>query len=174
MFDERQNIAKIQRFLETQGIFWDGIRKNEKDKLKTNLILAEVNFESEFVTHDVYLDVDNLTFKVYQKTGAIRYGGTTYLCKLYNDYSLEWIKYLRHSMAFIDYKLQEHPQRAKTLKAEIERHLTAIKNDESNGMILADSKDMAKFVETETKYWQPVLNLIKCKHCGEEKEVEKE
>ena len=33
MFDERQNIVKIQRFLETQGIFWDGIRKNEKDKL---------------------------------------------------------------------------------------------------------------------------------------------
>ena len=52
--------------------------------------------------------------------------------------------------------------------------LNSIKNDESNGIILADSKDMAKFVETETKYWQPVLNLIKSKHCGEEKGVEKE
>ena len=174
MFNERQYIATTQRFLESQGIFWDGKRKNESEKYKTSLILAEVNFEGEFCTHEVYLNVDNLTFKVYQKTGAIRYGGTTYPCKLYKDYSLEWIKYLGHSLAFIDYKLQEHPQRANSLKAEIEKHLIAIKNAETDGIVFADGKNMGKFVEDETKYWQPVLNLIQNMHSATEKEVEKE
>lgn len=169
MINQQYYCSTIREFLEKQDIFWDGRRKNEHQKHETNLIFAEIYLPGENVAHDVYFDIDDITFKIYEKNSSIKHQSTTYMCKLYKDLSLEWIKHQRHALSWIQYVVRRQPERAKELKASIEQYLEYIKSAEKDGLVFPKGISMAAFVRDETRYWWSITNAINnALNCGEQ------
>ncbi len=110
-------IKDIQKFLYEQGIFWDGINKNENSN--DNIILADVVlFSEKGVSNkvEVYFHINGFTFEVFTEDCSIVYQDTTYTKTLLKNLSLDWTKSL----------LKKYPSIAQNLKTEVENQMNII------------------------------------------------
>jgi len=138
-------VKDIQHFLYEHGISWDGVKKNEQ--AFDDMVLADVKIFNRKGDQDVevYLDIDELTFKIF-----IEVYDKVYYKSLIKDFSFDWAKKL----------LKKNPTCVFDLKNIIEKKMKIIQDSAES--IIQPMQEKIKEIKKQAELdLKPLKNIEK-------------